>query len=55
MIEKNEICVFKVVNEAVTAAAVFNKNSSNHQSKNSNDFMIVLLNNLQKHSYTFQV
>ena len=52
MTEKNETCALKVVNEAVTAAAIFNKDFFNHQPKSNNDFIIVLLNSLQKHSHT---
>ena len=55
MIENDETCAFEVVNEAVTAVTVSNKNSLNHQPKSNNDFMIVLLNSLQKHFCALQV
>ena len=39
--EENKTQTFKIVNKAVTTAAVFNKNSFNHQFKNNNNFIIV--------------
>ena len=53
MVKEDETCTFEVVNEAVTAVAVSNKDSLSHQFKSSNDFMTVLLNSLQKHFCVF--
>ena len=53
MAEDDEIWTLKIVNEAVTAVMVFNKDPLSHQLKSSNDFMTVFLNNLQKHFCTF--
>ena len=55
MTEDDKTQTFKVVNKAVTAAAVSNKDSLNHQPKNSNNFMTVLSNSLQKHFCALQV
>ena len=52
MTEKNEIQTFKIVNKTVTVTIIFNKGFFNHQFKSSNDFITVLLNNLQKYFYT---
>ena len=46
MTEEDKTCTFEIVNETVTAVAVFNKNSLNHQPKSNNDFITVFLNNL---------
>ena len=53
MAEDNKTCVFEIVNEAVTATAVFNKNPLNYQFKSSNNFITVISNNLQKYFYAF--
>ena len=55
MAEDDKTWALKVVNKAITAVVISNKGSFNHQPKNSNDFMTVLLNNLQKHSHALQV
>ena len=55
MTEDDETHTLEVVNEAVTAVAVFNKFFFNYQFKSSNDFMTVFLNSLQKHFCAFQV
>ena len=55
MAEDDKTHTLKVVNEAVTAAAIFNKDSLNHQPKSSNDFMAVLLNSLQEHFCALQI
>ena len=53
MIKDNEICALEVANEVITAVAVFNKGLFSYQLKNSNDFMTVFLNSLQKHFCVF--
>ena len=55
MAKEDKTHTFKVVNKAITAAAVSNKGPFNHQPKNSNNFMTVLSNSLQEHSHAFQV
>ena len=55
MAEDDEIHAFKIINEAVTAAAVSNKNSFNYQFKSNNDFITIFSNSLQKHSHVFQM
>ena len=55
MIKDDKTHTLKVINEAVTAAAVSNKGSFNHQFKSSNNFMAVLSNSLQEHFCAFQV
>ena len=55
MAEEDETHVLEVINKAVTAVAVSNKDSLNHQSKSSNNFMTVLSNSLQEHFYTLQM
>ena len=51
MAEDDETHTLEIINEAVTAMTVSNKNSFNHQPKSSNDFMTVFSNSLQKHFY----